>query len=117
MSDRLQIVLIIASLITFIIILRNIYRSKMDIKYAILWITLAFFIAILSIFPRLLDEISSLVGIYAPTNTLFLATIFIAYCLMFYIYISISSNNKKIKKMNYEIAELKKQLDEVKKGE
>lgn len=117
MSGKLQVVLVISSVITFCVVLRNIYKTKMNVKYAVIWISLAFFLAILSLFPFILDEVSILLGIAAPTNTLFLITIFISYLLSFYLYLNISKNNDKIKKMNYEIAELKRKLEKEEKND
>lgn len=112
MSGRLQLLLIICSAATFLFVIYNIRKSKMDVKYAVIWISWTIIVAVISIFPRIVDIVSSWMGIYAPTNTLFLAMLFILYILSFYVYINLSMMNQKIRNLVYEVAILKEKLQE-----
>lgn len=52
-------------------------------KYAVTWIIAAILIAILALFPELLDSISGALGIADPTNLLFFCSlVFILFMLM-----------------------------------
>ena len=50
-----------------------------------------------------------------PVNTVFLIMIALLYGLTFYVYIMISKHNEEIIKLTYEVAYLRKEMDELKK--
>ena len=79
-----------------------------------LWASLSLFMAI---FPDTFYEISHLLGIQMPVNTVFLIMTALLYALTFYVYIMISKHNEEIIKLTYEIASLKKELEELKNNE
>lgn len=49
-----------------------------------------------------------------PVNTVFLINIFLLYCFTFYVYLKLSKHNEEIINLNYEIANLKKQIEDLK---
>ena len=114
MSSKLQILLVIFSLVTFFFVIFNIRKSKMEIKYAVIWISWSFVVAIISIFPSIITLLSNWLGIYAPTNTIFLGMLFLLYLMSFYIYINLSFYNKKMKDLVYEVALLKSEVEKLK---
>ena len=78
-----------------------------------IWIVLAFVLIIMSIFPGIMYKISGLLGFEKPVNAIFLIMIFLLYCLSFYVYLKISRHNEDIVNMNYELASLKKRVEEL----
>ena len=114
MNSKLQILLVIFSLVTFLFVIYNIRKSKMDIKYAVIWITWSLVVAVISIFPSIVTILSSWLGIIAPTNTIFLGMLFLLYIMSFYIYINLSSYNQKLKDLVYEVALLKSEVEKLK---
>ncbi|MDD2592065.1 MAG: DUF2304 domain-containing protein [Erysipelotrichaceae bacterium] len=114
MNIKLQLVLIVLVLIMDYIILRNIHKSKIDIRYAIIWILLSLSIFWMIIFPKTLDELASFLGIATPTNALFMISFFISYVMIFYLFKKISIHLDAIKDMNYELAKLRKEVTELK---
>ena len=112
MNRTLQIFLFAFSLLSLIMILRSVYRNRMNIHYAMIWIIFGIVLIVISIFPRLISYLSRILGIYAPANTIFLVTIFFLYALSFYAYLRISKLNDQIQSLNYEIALLKKKIEE-----
>lgn len=63
---------LILGLILVVAVIRLVRNLKLREKYAALWLLTAVVIAVLMIFPRLLDRIASLVGVVTPVNLLFL---------------------------------------------
>ncbi len=115
MSQTLQIFLFLFSVLSLILIIRNVKRNKMNIHYAMIWIVLGIFLTVISVFPKLISYLSLILGINTPSNTIFLVTIFFLYVLSFYSYLRISKLNDQIQSLNYEIALLKKKLEEMRK--
>ena len=68
----------------------------------------------MAVFPEIFYSLSSLLGIQLPVNTVFLIMTALLYALTFYVYIMISKHNEEIIKLTYEVASLKKELDEIK---
>lgn len=107
--------LLITSTTTLLFVLTNIIKNKMNIRYAMIWVMWSVGMVIISIHPKLIYIISDILHIQVPVNTVFLMTIFLLYCLSFYVYLKISKHNEEILKLNYEISILKKEFETLKK--
>lgn len=112
MSRALQITLMIISVLSLVLLIQTVKKNHMNIRYSILWIVLCFVIILLSIFPKIIYWIGSLIGIITPVNTVYLMMIFLSFCLVFYLYLKISKLNQEIQNLNYELAVLKKTMKE-----
>lgn len=112
MSNSLRIGLLVASLIALSFVLFFVSKRKLNIKYSIVWILWALVSLLMSAFPKVFYEFSSLVGIDLPVNGVFLIMIGLLYGMTFYVFCMISKHNNEIIKLTYEIANLKKQLQE-----
>ena len=115
MSSGLRLGLLLASLGVFLIIILSVIRRKLNIKYSIVWLLWALLSLAMSVFPESFYALSGLLGIQLPVNTVFLIMTALLYALTFYVYIMISKHNEEIIKLTYEVASLKKELDELKK--
>lgn len=107
--------LLIASIITLIFILTNVVRNKMNIHYSMVWIIWGVVLVIISLKPQIIYRISRELNIEMPSNTVFLIMIFLLYCLSYYIFLVISKHNNEIIDLNYEIANLKRKIEELEK--
>lgn len=112
--SSLQISMLIGSLSTLIFILVVSRKTKMNIKYTIVWIVWACIIILLSLFPQLINKLASILSIALPVNAVFLVFIFLVYLLSFYLFIMVSKQNEQIKTLTFELAELKRLIDEEK---
>lgn len=112
MSSGLRIGLLIASLIALIFVLLFVLKGKLNIKYSIVWMLWALMSLIMSIFPKIFYSFAKLLGIELPVNAVFLIMIGLLYGLTFYVYCMISKHNEEIIKLTYEVALLKKQLND-----
>ena len=115
MNIGLRVGLLIASIIAFTFILFFVIKRRLNIKYSIVWILWAILTLLMSIFPELFYDFSHLLGIEMPVNAVFLIMATLLYGLTFYVYCMISKHNEEIVKLAYEIAVLKKELEELKK--
>lgn len=113
MNKVLQLVLLAGSIIVLFIVLRFVIKNKMNIRFAIIWVIWSLAMIIISIFPSIIYSISNLLGFEKPVNAIFLLMIFLLYCLSFYLFVSISKHNDEILNLNYEIATLKKKIEEL----
>lgn len=96
MTLKIQIVLIISTIIFFVFLQRLIRKSKMTADLASIWILFCIALVIIAIFPYGLYFISDTLGIMSATNLLFVIIIFILLCLVFYLYLKISSLEGKL---------------------
>lgn len=115
MSRILQLSLFAGSLVVLFIVIKSVLKNKMNIHYAIVWIVWGVGMVIISLFPRIIYDLAFLIGIQMPVNAVFLIMIFLLYCLTFYIYFVISRHNEDIVNLDYEIAVLKKKIEELEK--
>lgn len=112
MSSDLRLGLFTASLIVLVLILITVIKNKLNIKYSIIWIMWALMSLLMSIFPETFYSFSRLLGVELPVNGVFLIMIGLLYCLTFYSYLMISKHNKEIIDLTYEVASLKKKLED-----
>lgn len=112
MTSGLRLGLLVASLIAFSFVLFFVINKRLNIKYSIIWILWALLSLTMSIFPEIFYSFTKFVGIELPVNGVFLIMIGLLYGLTFYVYIMISKHNSEIIDLTYEIASLRKQLEE-----
>ncbi|MGI8809936.1 MAG: DUF2304 domain-containing protein [Acidimicrobiales bacterium] len=75
MSTGGHVFIFVLTLISLLFIVRMVRRNQLPSRYALLWLSIGVVIAFLAIFPRVLDRVSSWLGIaYAP-GTFFLGAI------------------------------------------
>ena len=115
MSSSLRIGLLIASIIVICLIILTISKKRLNIKYSIVWILWSLLALFMAIFPESFYGLSDFLGIQMPVNTVFLIMIALLYGLTFYVYIMISKHNEEIIKLTYEVAYLRKEMDELNK--
>ncbi len=115
MNIGLRAWLVVAALVVFALILFTITKKKLNIKYSIVWLLWSILTLILAIFPEIFYQFAHFMGIEMPVNAVFLIMIALLYALVFFVYSTISKHNEELIQLTYEIARLKKELDELKK--
>ena len=99
MTTTLRIVLILVSVVTFLLMMRKIRQSKIQIESAIFWIVLSLVLVVFSLFPPIADFIAHCLGIYSTPNFLFLFAIFLLIVKEFRMTIHISQLETRIKEL------------------
>lgn len=108
MDIKTRVVLIIGSILFFIFLLRTVKKAKLNIDVATLWIVFSLAMILLAIFPEVVYFFTSLIGIDAPVNGIYLVIIFIMLVMIFGLYMKISKLEIKINKLTETIAIEKK---------
>lgn len=112
MSFRLQIVIIVATVIALLYLIRQIFRKKLDIKYGIIWLGMSIIIMIFAIWPNLLVRLSDLMGIASPVNMLFFVGLILLIMAIYVLSRSVGMLMDKVRRMSQEIAILNKKLND-----
>ena len=112
MSFRLQIVIIVATVIALLYLIRQIFRKKLDIKYGIIWLGMSIIIMIFAIWPNLLVRLSDLMGIASPVNMLFFVEHILLIMAIYVLSRSVGMLMDKVRRMSQEIAILNKKLND-----
>ena len=99
MTITLRIVLILSSVTTFLLMMRKIRQSKVQIESAIFWIMLALVLVVFSVFPPVADFLAHCLGIYSTANFLFLFAIFLLIVKVFQMTIHISQLETRLKEL------------------
>jgi hypothetical protein len=69
-NSRIQVIAIVLSIGFLIAVLELVRRRKLIEEYAFIWIVIALFLLVVSIWREFLDAAARELGIYAPTNAL-----------------------------------------------
>ena len=100
----LRIVLLVATVLVFIIMLRSVKRAKMRIEDTLFWAGLMVLILILAVFPQIASALSDLMGFMAPVNAVFLFFIFVLLMKAYSLSRSSSELETKVKELTQQIA-------------
>ncbi|MCD7746010.1 MAG: DUF2304 domain-containing protein [Lachnospiraceae bacterium] len=121
MSSTFRALLVAASVITVIWILRQIRKFRVKMEAAIYWIFLACILLFLAIAPEFSVKISNLLGIISPANLIFLVMIFLLTEKVFTMSIVVSQLEEKVSVLSAELAlrthSAEHQLDRLTAGE
>ncbi len=104
MSMLLRGVLVAASVLTTLLIMRKIRKEKMMIEESLFWIGFSFMLIVFSVFPQIVFKMSELVGTQSPSNFIFLFIIFVLIVRMFQMSMKISQLESKLKDLVARIA-------------
>lgn len=104
MTITLRIILIIASIFSFILCIKRIKQSKLKITNSIIWMIGSFVLILMSIFSNAVEWFSAKLGFIASVNFVFLVVIAFLLIQSFIDNIRISVLNEKIKELNHYIA-------------
>ncbi|MCX4374682.1 DUF2304 domain-containing protein [Thomasclavelia cocleata] len=113
MSLFLRIILLVASVLFAIYVIKKIRKSQMKIGDSIYWISLIVLIVTLSIFPNIIISLAKWIGIESPANLLYLLMIFIAIGKIFFLSVQNSQLEYKICILAEEIAIWKNQSENI----
>lgn len=103
MTITLRIILILASIFSFILCIKRIKQSKLKITNSIIWMIGSFALILMSIFSNAVEWISTKLGFIAPVNFVFLVVITFLLIQTFVDNIRICILNEKIKELNHYI--------------
>lgn len=112
MSITLRIVLVVASLFSFILCVRRIKQSKLKIENSVIWMLGSVVLILMSIFNNAVEWISIKLGFMAPVNFVYLIVITFLLIQTFMNNTKIAILNEKIKDLNHYIAIKEKERED-----
>lgn len=104
MSIALRLLLLIASIFTFLYIVRKLRKSQLQVMDTVFWIVLATILIVLSVFPQIAYWIANILEIQSPVNFIFLLIIFMLMIRNFLLTIKVSQLEDKLKTLVEELA-------------
>jgi len=104
MVPRLQVSVIIISLVILFGIIELVRRRKLREEYSFLWLVAGFVFLLLAIAPDIVIFISQVVGTEVPVNTLFFFGLIFLMLLCLYFSLRISSLTTQVKNLAQELA-------------
>ena len=113
--QKLQIVLIIAIVLYFIIIFCFLKNKALELKYTLIWLVAGGAMLILVAFPQLMLVIINLLGIQSSMNGLYIALISFIIMILMMLTSIVSRQAYKTKSLIQEIAILEKRIRELEK--
>lgn len=112
MGLHLKIFLLICLVAVLIFMIRSIKNKKLVLQYSLSWLFLIFGLAIVILFPGILNVISGIIGIAVPVNTIFFLGFLFALLIIFNLTSAVSKMSVEITRLTQELAILKKKTEE-----
>lgn len=104
MELRLQLIILIGSIVVLTFIINMIKKQKLELKYALSWILADIAVMVLGAFPKIIDVIAKIVGVKEPINVVFfLGSIFLG-VIVFSLTVAQSRNSRKLKDLVQKVA-------------
>jgi hypothetical protein len=110
-SAQLQIILLIASIITLLVIINMIRKYNLELKYSLLWLFFCIANILLAAFSDIAKTTASLLSIKQPVNAIFLLSFGFQFFLIFSLTLTISRISNKFSQLVQEVGLLKKEVE------
>jgi len=111
MIDRSIIFTVGAAVIALIVVLELVRRRRLSEEYSLLWLGTAVLMLILGLWRELLHNLAALVGIYDPSNLLFLLAMLFMLFIQLYFSTVITRLTHESKESAQQIAQLRFELE------
>jgi hypothetical protein len=108
---RIQVLAVIGSITLIVFILELIRRKRLKEEFAVLWLGMGIIFLIISLFRKLLDRFSLMVGISYPPAALFLILIMGLTVILIHFSVAISELKEANKKLTQELGLLKREVE------
>jgi hypothetical protein len=109
-GTKAQIIALVVTFAIFLFVLDLVRRRRLSERYAILWMTAAFALLVLSIWTGGLDAIADLMGIQEPANAIFIIAFAVGFLLLLNFSVVSSRMDEETKVLAQEVARLEQEL-------
>ncbi len=113
MNIKLQILLIIGTLLFGTLILRLLISKKIALRYSLIWILADIAMLCSALFPTVVDKISNLLGIKTPSNFIFVFGGLFALLIILTLTAIASTMNNQIYRLTQTLSLLEKRVREL----
>ncbi|MGG5252862.1 DUF2304 domain-containing protein [Neobacillus sp. SM06] len=110
-TAQLQIILFIASIVTFLMIINMIRKYSLELKYSLLWLFFSVGNIFLAAFSDIAKTIAQLLSIQQPVNAIFLLSFIFQFFLIFSLTLTVSRISNKFTQLVQEVGLLKKEVE------
>ncbi len=104
MSLKTQIIIAVIIIAALLIIMNMVKKKALELRYALAWLVVGGCILILDFFPKLIEKLSALMGIYSPINMLFFWGFCFSLGIIFVLTVAVSRLSIRIKELAQELA-------------
>ena len=108
---RIQIITIVINILFIAYISRLIIKEKLREEYAIVWCICTFVLILFSFWPKGLDVMSKLFGVFEPPNLVFTGFIFMILVYLLHLSVVSSKSQQSITRLTQELALLKEKME------
>lgn len=112
MNIRIQILIIVMTLLAVFYVINKIRNKGIELKYSLLWLLLGTGIIIFTCFPQFTTWLAHTLGISQPMNMLFFAGFCFMLPIIFSLSVAVSKLSNKMKRLTQEMALLEKKIEE-----
>jgi len=113
MSLRIQVIIAVALIIVLVLICNMIRKNKLDLKYALVWLSVGVIVLILDLFPVTMEIMAKILGVDLPINMLFFLGFCFSLVIIFVLTVMLSAQAKKVKRLTQEVALLDKKIEKL----
>lgn len=113
LSNNLQIAILLAVFLYFIVLISLLRKKTLSLKYTLLWLFSGVLMLLIAVFPQILGITTSILGIQIPTNALFAVTSFCGIMIMISLTAIVSKQTERIKRLTQTLAMLEKRVREL----
>lgn len=89
-------------------------RDRLPVMHALWWLVVAALIAVLGLFPRLIDQAAALVGVAYPPSLLFVVAILVLLVKLLLEDVDVSRDRQRLLRLGQQVAMLQEELERLK---
>ena len=104
MTLKLQLIVGVVLVLGLFVILYMVKKRSLDLKYALSWLLVICFVLVLDCFPKLLDKLSRLLGVFSPVNMIFFLGFCFSLVIIFTLTVIVSRMSERIRKLSQAVA-------------
>ena len=104
MTLRLQIIIFIVLLLAAALLVRQVLKKKLELKYSLAWLLLILVFMIIDVFPQIMVFLSGLVGIATPANMLFTCGFLFALVIIYTLTAALSHMSDNVRDLTQKMA-------------
>ena len=112
---KLKIIVIAVSLLFTGFLFHQVRKEVLELRYTLIWFTLAAVMIALAVFPEILVNIAGIMGIGIPVNALFFVSFFCVLVILLSMSFTISQLYSRVTRLVQEVGILKNELLKFKK--
>lgn len=117
MELKLQIIIGVVIIIGIIYIISLIRSNRLELKYALSWLIVAFFVLLIDCFPQLMKSLADVLGIASPINMMFFIGFLFSLLIILTLTVAVSIASGSVKRLTQKVALLEKRIVELEKKE